>query len=284
MKLLHLKVVLAAVDVHESAVDTLRAARELANAAGAKLHVIHATPSGTDATGVRQLLERSDLDQSDASLEIVAGEPIHVIRSFADKIRADVIVLGEHRERDAAPRSLGSTALGVVTNSWAPCLVVSKPLRLPLEQLLVPVDLSDTSRGALVVGLAWASALRKNERASGEGRSETANLTALFVGAAAGETSSRALEDELARLRRDAGTWAGVSIRGEVVAGAGDKVPQMIAAYADEHDSDLIVLGTRGLGSNAVGRLGSVALGVLRGMDRPILLVPPAVWEGYSSK
>lgn len=282
MKLLHLQVVLAAIDTHETSIDTLRAARELANAAGAKLHVVHATPPGTDAARARGLVERIDLDRSEASLEIVDGEPTHVIRSFADKIRADVIVLGQHRERGAEPRSLGSTALGVVTNSWAPCLVVARPLRLPLEEVLVPVDLSDTSRGALVVGLAWASALRKNERGGGEGRSETAHLTALFVGAAARGMSPPALDDELARLRRDAGTWAGVNIRGEVV--AADKVPRAIAEYAGEHHSDLIVLGTRGLGSDAVGRLGSVALGVLRGIDQPILLVPPAVWESYSSR
>ena len=282
MKLLHLKVVLAAIDTHESSIDTLRAACELANAAGARLHVVHATPSGTDAAAVRRLFERADVERKQASLEIVDGEPTHVIRSFADKIRADVIVLGQHRKRGAEPGSLGSTALGVVTNSWAPCLVVPRPLRLPLEQVLVPVDLSDTSRGALVVGLAWASALRKNEKGGGEGSRETAHLTALYVGTAARGAAPRALDDELARLRRDAGTWAGVSIRGEVV--AADKVPQAIAEYAGEHHSDLIVLGTRGLGSDAVGRLGSVALGVLRGLDQPILLVPPAVWESYSSK
>ena len=92
----------------------------------------------------------------------------------------------------------------------------------------------------------------------------------------------RALDEELARLRSEDGTWAGVSIRGEVV--GGDKVPQAIADHVSEHHSDLIVLGTRGLGSDAVGRLGSVALGVLRGIDQPILLVPPAVWESYSSR
>jgi nucleotide-binding universal stress UspA family protein len=282
MKLLHLKVVLAAIDTHQSAIDTLRAARELANAAGAKLHVVHAAPPGTDESSARRLFEGAEMGRSDASLEIVAGEPTHVIRSFADKIKADVIVLGQHRTRGAEPRSLGSTALGVVTNSWAPCLVVSRPLRLPLEQVLVPVDLSDTSRGALVVALAWASALRKNERGRGGASSETAHLTALFVGAAPRGASPRALDEELARLRRDAGTWAGVSIRGEVV--GGDKVPQAIAEYVSEHHSDLIVLGTRGLGSDAVGRLGSVALGVLCGIDQPILLVPPAVWESYSSR
>lgn len=278
MKLLHLRVVLAAIDADESSVDTLRAARELANAAGAKLHVVHAGSRDTDA--VRQLFERSDAKHS-ATLEIVAGEPTHVIRSFADKIRADVIVLGQHRKRRAQNSSLGSTALGVVTNSWAPCLVLSRPMRLPLEYVLVPVDLSNTARGALLVALSWASALRKTHKAGGAAVGETASLTALFVDTVKRDATPRALDDELDRLRRDAGSWAGVSVRGMVVANR--EVAQAIADHVEGNRADLIVLGTRGLGSGAVGRLGSVALGVLERIEQPILLVPPAVWESYST-
>jgi nucleotide-binding universal stress UspA family protein len=289
MKLLHLKVVLAAIDADESSLDTLRAARELAHAAGATLHVVHATaaaargeqaPGGGDADDVRALFARADVQGSGASLDIVAGEPTHVIRSFADKIRANIIVLGQHRGRRTDQPRLGSTALGVVTNSWAPCLVLSGPMRLPLEQVLVPVDLSNTSRGALHVALSWASALRQTRKGGAEG-SDTAALTALFIDTAKRKASPRALDDELERLRRDAGTWAGVSVRGVVVAKS--DVPQAIAEYVGEHQSDLIVLGTRGLGSDEVGRLGSVALGVVRRMEQPILLVPPAVWESYAS-
>lgn len=293
MKLLHLKVVLAAIDADESALDTLRAARELASAAGAKLRAVHASGAdgGSDeaapaasgsADAVRRLFERFDGKQSESSLAIVAGEPTHVIRSFADKIRADVIVLGQHRKRRTQSGGIGSTALGVVTNSWAPCLVLSRPMRLPLEYVVVPVDLSNTSRGALAVALSWASALRKMEKGSGAAKTETAALTALFVEPAKREASPRGLDEELDSVRRHAGTWAGVSVRGVVVTNR--EVAQAIADYVGANRSDLIVLGTRGLGSGAVGRLGSVALGVLQRIDQPILLVPPAVWESYSSQ
>ena len=291
MKLLHLKVVLAAIDTDESSLDTLRAARELANAAGAKLHVVHAmpadarrdrtAPASAAADAMARLLERSDIKRSEASLEVAAGEPTYIIRSFADKIRADVIILGQHRGRRADQPRLGSTALGVVTNSWAPCLVVSQPMRLPLEHVLVPVDLSNTSRGALFVALSWASALRQTQKGGGAAVSETVALTALFVDGQKREASPQALDAELDRLRRDAGAWAGVGVRGAVV--AHDEIPQAIADYAASQPSDLIVLGTRGLGADAVGRLGSVASGVLSRMDTPILLVPPALWENYAS-
>lgn len=292
MKLLQLKVVLAAIDTDESSVETLRAARELAEAAGASLQVVHAVPTlnrngeplqaaaADRANAARQLFEQSDLDRSNAPLKVISGKAIHVIRSLADKARADVIVLGEHRGRQPGRRGIGSTALGVVTNSWAPCLVLSSPLRLPLEHVLVPVDLSTASRGALVTALSWASALRGTQNVRRASRSETVLLTALLVGGSNGEASRQSLEGELNQLRRDAGTWAGVGVRGVVVVSR--DVPQAIADYAKEHQSDLVVLGTRGLGADAVGRLGTTALGVIRRIDSPILLVPPAVWDSYS--
>ena len=292
MKLLHLQVVLAAIDTDESSLHTLQAARELATAAGARLRVVHATPAGnrnddavraaadrTNAVG--GLFERVGLSGSNVRLEVVAGEPTHVIRSVADKTRADVIVLGEHRGSRLRSHGIGSTALGVVTNSWAPCLVLAGPMRLPLEHVLVPVDLSTTSRGALVVALSWTSALRGALKSAGPASTETALLTALRVEGSEGEASRQALNEELDRLRGDAGNWAGVGVSGVVVVNR--DVPGAIADYAREHQSDLVVLGTRGLGSDPVGRLGSVALGVARQLDSPILLVPPAVWESYSS-
>jgi len=290
MKLLHLKVVLAAIDSDESALETVRAARELASAAGARLQVVHAIPpvkrddqvvhaaaAEDGANVVRRLLDRSDLGRADVAIEVVAGEPTHVIRSLADKIGADVIVLGEHRGRQTRSQGIGSTALGVVTNSWAPCLVLPKPMRLPLANVLVPVDLSTTARGALLVALSWASALRKTQKVREGPVGESAALTALLVEGKKGAASEQALDEELNQLRRDAGSWAGVGVRGVVVTNR--DIPQAIADYAGEHRSDLIVLGTRGLGSEAVGRLGSVALGVIRRLDAPVLLVPPAVWR-----
>ena len=111
---------------------------------------------------------------------------------------------------------------------------------------------------------------------------ETVLLAVVRVECSEGEGSRQALNEELDQLRGDAGTWAGVGVSGVVVVDR--DVPRAIADYARAHQSDLVVLGTRGLGSEAVGRLGSVALGVARQLDSPILLVPPAVWESYSAK
>jgi nucleotide-binding universal stress UspA family protein len=197
-----------------------------------------------------------------------------------------VIVLGRHRDRPAAHHAMGSTALGVVTNSWAPCLILGGPIRLPLERVLVPVDCSDTSRGALVVALSWASALRGTKKLAGSESGEPVTLRALFVessGAPADDFSGRrqALDKELDQLRQDAGSWANVAIDHAVVANS--DVSLAIADYARDRQAHLIVIGTRGLGLDAIGRLGSVSLGVARRVAIPLLLVPPAVWSTYAS-
>lgn len=55
----------------------------------------------------------------------------------------------------------------------------------------------------------------------------------------------------------------------------GDTVCEIVA-YADSHDVDLIVVGTRGHGGMASALLGSVSRGVLSETKRPVLIVRAA--------
>jgi nucleotide-binding universal stress UspA family protein len=286
MHLLRLKIILAAVEMDEAAVSTLRTASALAAAAGAQLEVVHVARDAhaRDSKarleeGVRSLLGRAGVEVHTTPIHVQFGDPAHSICVLADKVRADVIVLGPHRRDIERGNRLGSTALGIVTESWAPCLVVTEPMRLPVERVVVPLDLSDTARGALVVGLSWASALR-----SQKGHENTrVRLTTLYADQSSherGTPPAPQFEAELSRVRGDAGTWAGVAIEGpEIVPGDPATV---IAAYAAEQPVDLIVMGTRGLGIDTTGRLGSVAGDVASRVDTPLLLVPPAVWQTYA--
>jgi nucleotide-binding universal stress UspA family protein len=52
-----------------------------------------------------------------------------------------------------------------------------------------------------------------------------------------------------------------------------------LTAYADEHDVDLIVIGSRGHGALTTALLGSVSVGVLRHTLRPVLIV-----RGHAAK
>jgi nucleotide-binding universal stress UspA family protein len=270
--------VLAAVDRDDVSLNALIGARELASAYGATLRLVHAASRDSEGEPpLEQLLTDAGIETSDAVLHVASGDPAQVIRSQADRVHADVIVLGRHRG-NGAHGPLGSTAIRVVTNSWAPCLILARPMKLPLERVLAPIDLSDASRGTLVVALSWASALRGVAKAGGSVADEPVRLTALHVTRASGQPADdRGLGEMLDRLRADAGRWAGVAIGG-LIAQGGD-VAATIADHAREHDVQLVVMGTRGLGSESVGRLGSVSLGVAERLETPVLLVPPAAWS-----
>jgi nucleotide-binding universal stress UspA family protein len=296
MKLLRMQVVLAAIDYDDASHAVLDAARALAEAGGADLHAVHVDMPGREPRGAAgqsheasvdaavALLERANVPIKRERLHVIAGEPAPVMRDLADRIGADVIVLGPHREGRGPGGYLGGTALTIASTSSAPCLIVRRAVRLPLERVLVPVDLSDTARGALVVALAWSSALRGPPTLA-KGRSPT-QLTAMFVDRAEGAGSAtpsakHALEAELDRVRKEAGSWAGVSIHGVTVASV--DVAGAIADRARDERADLVVLGTRGRGLDGGSRLGSVSADVSRRMDAPVLLVPPAVWRKVGS-
>lgn len=295
MRPLRLATVLVATDLDpasDSAVDT---GRRLAAAAGAALHVVHvrelapadeaaARPTGDPLERqVAAALHRAGASDRDAAIHVVSGPPPEAIRAVSEVIGADVIVLGPHRGGQSAasgPR-LGGTARAVVAGAYAPCLVAVRPLRLPLARVLVPVDLSDTARGALLVALSWASALR-----GGAAANRPATLTALLVRdgePGGGRAQADALRHQLDGLRRQAGDWAGVDAEGITAAGT-ERLAEVVGERARQLQADLVVVGTRGLGLDRVARLGSASAAIVEISDVPVLLVPPAVWRAHGAE
>src|SRR5688500_16514527 len=293
MRLLKLRNILVATELDDAALPAVAAASQLAGAAGASLHAVSVAtshdrqrgdgPGTTEAkAALAAILDRAGAETDDSRIHVLEGDPAFAIGSLARRVHADAIVLGPHRERQPGARPLGSTALAVVTSASSPCLVVATPFRLPLRRVLVPIDLSDTARGALLVGLSWASALRAGRRVNPP--HAAVELTVLHVQPPSrdGDASSmpHTLERELEYLGKESGTWAGVSIHGQTIVNA--DATQGIVDYVGENTWDLVVLGTRGLGLDPVGRLGSVTASVMEVIAAPALLVPPAVWMAHA--
>ena len=271
MRLLTLRTILVATDFEDGSRAALTTARALAEAADAKVHVVHVASDQTATDSkLHSLIDEVGLD---AHRHIRSGDAAHAINLLSDEIRADAILLGPHRARGRADgrSALGSTAMAVVTNAAVPCLVVTQPLRIPLGRTVVAVDLSDSARGTLAVALTWTSALR------GRDASPDTVLTALHVSRTAlADARKRELDQLFAGVRDEAGSWAGATI--ESVTEDSENTADGIARYARAHGADLVVLGTRGLGQDRVGRLGSVASDVMQLVETPVLLVPPSVW------
>ena len=288
MHLLALRTVLVATDLDSGSVAAIESGRSLAAAAGATFHLVHVgreTPTPATGAAVEAFVRQAGVELHGLQMHLLNGDPAHLIRLLADRINADVIVLWPHRERDGegAGPGLGSTALAIVTDSFTPCLVTRTPIRVPLGRVLVGVDRSDTARGALVVGLSWASGLRARNAA----KARPTSMLALHVdrtaapGAPASAGGVAALEQEVQRIRGDAGDWAEVSIE-QLTISAGDPAGAIAGTAAERH-ADLIVVGTRGLGFDRTGRLGSVSARLVRNCSTPVLLVPPAVWMSHAA-
>jgi nucleotide-binding universal stress UspA family protein len=289
---LALKKVLVAVRLDETGANAAVAASALAVAAGAKLHAAFvASPTAERDSGQRSIepknalltmLERAGVKIAAQSAHVLTGDPARAIGLLADSLSADAIVLGRHAPAPSTARALGGTALAVVTNASSPCLVISSTLAIPLQRVLVPLDLSDTARGALLVGMWWASALRPP--ALGSSPAVEVALTALHVSASPHPTGliggSKTLERELENIRREAGTWASVAISLETT--VNPDAAHGIVDYIAAHAPGLVVMGTRGLNLEPTGRLGSVTAQVSQSVDVPMLLVPPAVWMAHA--
>ena len=294
MRLLRLRTILLATDLTEVSDAALVTAARLVSAAGATLHVVHVTAESRNIVAakgrrtefeseIRQSLGRAGVDLDWEQLHLVGGETAAAIADVADRVNADVIILGR-RGKGPLPstRPLGGTAYGVIDRTGTPCLCVMRPLDLPATRVLVGVDYSIAARGALIVGLSWASGLRSR---GDEG--ETTTLIALNVdtGAAASDAyarAPRAVNHELNLIRRHATEWGGVEARGETIT---DRNPaDAIARFTREEKCQLIVLGTRSASVSDGQVLGSVSANVLAQIESPVLLVPPAVWGKYAKE
>ncbi|HEY4215858.1 MAG TPA: universal stress protein [Gemmatimonadaceae bacterium] len=270
MRLLTLRKILVATDFDDGSRAALMTARALAKAADAEVHVVHVSREETTPHSLAALVDDVGLS---AHQYVRRGDAAHAINILSDEIGADAILLGEYRKRREAQGRvvLGSTAMAVVTNAAVPCLVVSQPLQIPVDRTVAAVDLSDSARGTLAVALSWTSALRQRDT------SQDTILTVLHVsGSLLSDHRKRALEKLLASVRDEAGTWARTTIE-SVISEKADPTNGVVE-YARDHRANLVVLGTRGLGQDKVGRLGSVSAEVMQQLDTPVLLVPPSMW------
>ena len=273
MRPLVLRSVLMATDLTDANLPALSAAAELSRLAGARLHVVHASPEASSrydppmAAHVRAAGIGDDLL---ADWCVYPGPPDQVIAAEASRVDANLVVLGPHRLGGAYPTE--GTAYRVVTASAVPCLVLRSPLTLPLGRVLVPIDASDASRGALAVALSWGSALRRRK---GAGPFDPTRLVILHVAMRAEDAAGIVAAGVAAVQARHAGA-AGVAIDQHVVE-ASDPAASIVE-HGEADAVDLIVLGTRGTTARGA-RLGSVSAAVVQATDRPVLLVPPAVWR-----
>lgn len=270
MQLLTLRSVVVATDRTETSRPALSTAARLASQAGAHLHLLHVTeaPRGDGESEVLEEFRAAAPGSRDPeTVRVVSGAAPAAIVEHALESDADVVVLGAHR-RGKAGGPLGSTARSVVVTSRCPCLVAGTELRLPLQRVMVPIDVSGTAGGALLLALSWASALRTPGM--------DADLAVLHVTANPDPEAVREpVHAQVAKARRRTFDAARVEV-GERIVHGHDPAAAILREGAS-WPADLLVMGTRARGTHDA--LGSVSAAVVQDTTCPLLLVPPAVWQ-----
>ena len=292
MRLLRLKTVLAATDLEASSDSAVESALRLADAAGAKLHLAYVSPNRPGSatsdgdpeaeSAMAAFRKRTGWSGDNRRVHIRSGDPASTLAELSDEIHADVIVIGRHRQRTVSQSdgSIGGTAYEIVSRTLCPCLITSRSLQVPIRQALVTIDNSETARGALLVALSWASALRHSKRdASGT------TLTALHIESGRRLSPSdakrkRTVDHELDVLKRGAESWAGVAVTGTTE--TSEDPVEAIVRFANGQKPELVVIGTRRPSARKASKLGSVSAAVTNQLDMPVLLVPPAVWRQHA--
>jgi len=282
--------ILVASDLSSNSSHVLRSAAALAALAEAELHVLHVVEEDAFVAAGPASLHRANeaLDEQVAtalpasgratSTRVERGRAHRVILDTADEVAADLIVIGPHRERNR--EVLGTTADRLVRTSDVPCLIVHAPISLPLRRVVIPTDLSEAATGALDVGLIWSAALRQPRGSESQTSVHILLVVPNVPDEAPGDPphtfSKRELHRHVTEACERTGCAPSLKIEEEVAEGNPSSV---ILQRAQDHEADLVVLGTHGHGALARALIGSVSSIVARRVGCPVLLVPPGYWE-----
>jgi nucleotide-binding universal stress UspA family protein len=218
---------------------------------------------------------------------IRVGNAAYEVVSAAKALKADLIVLSAHGQSRLKHLMLGSTAERIVRHASCPVLTVRShpgspalrilsqekpvyPARLPWRRLLVPLDFSPTSLGALQVAVPLA-------------RQSGAQLLLLNVvepnpyptgmdGGILTMPDAVMARNARAHLPRVAKRWVPESVHVTSLVGQG-RAASVIVDTAEEKGVDLIVLSTHGHAGLERLLMGSTAEQVVRHAQCPVLVV-----------
>jgi len=195
------------------------------------------------------------------------GSTYGEIVELAQRVRADLIVLGASESGALHRLFLGSTADGVVRKAPCPVLVVRAGSTFPPARVEIPVDLSPLSASAFRQGMEFLTCLGRPV--------ETETLFVLNPLEVSG--SLHFAPDQIERFALD-------ELRRFLAAnGASPETAQVrtgypweeILAVLEERRPDLVILGTHGRKGFERLMLGSVASAVMHRAACNLLIVPP---------
>lgn len=248
--------------------------------AGRHLHTYHDMKKRhpLSSSELDEMMGALPFDVSDLSIEQVQVEGTVVsdrIIEAASERDIDLIVMGTHGRTGLNRLLMGSVAEEVVRS--APCPVLTtrgtadKPPSMQVSRILVPTDFSDGARLALThareLALTYGARIDLFHVVEEVVYPSTYGIEPVEL--PTGEVIEN-VENALADLAREE-----IGIEHVVVEARTGYAPAAIRSYADETDTDLIVIATHGRSGLDRLLMGSVTENIVRRAGPPVLVVKP---------
>ena len=284
--------VLLATDGSKDAALAARAAVDVCEGTGAELHVVHVWFPVTTArlrpfmrTELKRLgnelleegvkrVEGSGGLVTDAHL--LEGRAADEILNLAERIGADLVVIGSRGLGPVVRIALGSVSEAVIHHSRCPVLLLrGGEDAWPPERVIFGDDGSEAARAAGDLGTslcgrhgARALVLRAYPELP-EADAEDRKFDPRIV-----DDELRRAQKDLLERARELENRLGSRPKARLV--VGDAASRLLeAAEEDAPERSLLVVGSRGLGTIGRMRLGSVSTKVVHAAEGPVLVHPP---------
>ena len=290
--------ILLASDGSEDAGLAATAAVDLSKRTGAALHVVHAwvplphyaypslLPERYQAPyerGARRVIDEQvgRIEQAGgnvAEAHLVVGRPADAILDLAERIGADLIVVGNRGLGPVKRLLVGSVSGGVVHHAKRPVLVVRGGVgSWPPVRVVIGEDLSEGAQSAARLGVGLAKLLEAETLLvhAYEGmppHPETLPRDDRELYEAMVEKHVEQVEPALEGRAADLADSHSLRPRVRIVPG---ESAQVLSKVAEEGDKpSLLVVGSRGLGAGGRILMGSVSTKVLMAARGPVLVCP----------
>jgi nucleotide-binding universal stress UspA family protein len=221
---------------------------------------------------VAEAADRAKQRRVSTVTEVLQGGVPETIAGYATEFEIDLIAMPTHGRTGLKRMLLGSITERVVRQAPVPVLTLrpDEDRQYPYDNVLVPTDGSECADAALETGI---------DVAIGSGATlhvlSVVDVTSLGIDIRS-DTQVDVLEEQ-AREVVDEATALADSAAVESVVGAvehGTAIHGEIRSYCEDHEIDLIVIGTHGSGGVGKALLGSVTEKLVRTSTVPVLVVP----------
>ena len=280
--------ILATTDFSTRSNRALRQAGLLAKPGNSQLNVLHVVDDDQPEDWVRmekreaerllteQISSMPELQNIQARPMVVMGDPFDGILRVAADCKADLIVMGSHRKQLLLDIFTGTTIERVIRKGTCPVLMVNNEAQQRYENVVAPVEMSETSadalRAAVSLGLidGRGATLLHGFMPLAKGKMFIAGTDQADIDRYVA-TERRRAEDELSKCLAasdlSGNRW---SIRAEE-----GSAMEVISRVVSDMRPDLLVMGTHQRSGLSKALIGSVTEQALRSLSVDILAIPP---------